>query len=405
MQRLKGRPVVTTDRRGSIVPLVAVALVVVVSGIALALDRAWIDIAQVELTTATDAAALAAARELAGDDLLRPASNVATRVAAARVSAIRIAALNTVIRQPVTLQDSDVTFGRLVFNESTDTNVFLQTELDPQSVVVTGIRERSHSNPIGLVLRGLAGQASADLARLAVATIDNRIVGVRAAEGLVVPGMPLAILGNDPAGTRLDTWQTQIGGSQGTDHYGYDKTTGSVTATPDGIREILLTGSTDGATTGADSNMCLVDFSGSYDSAHVARMFSKGWTKKDLSALPSGLNLASLPVSVAATAAIGGPEGDTLQPMLGQCRICLVYSPIAGSASSVGAGNVSITGLVAGRIMSFVRIPGQAPTIVFQPGVIVTRAAETVAETQTLADAAQSTVIGNPYIFKMTLTH
>jgi hypothetical protein len=404
MQKLTVTPFVTTNRRGSIVPLVAVALAVVMAGIAVALDRAWIDIAQVELTTATDAAALAAARELACDDLLIPGSDVAVRVAAARAAAIEVASLNTVVRQPVILQTSDVTFGQMVYDASTDTNLFLQTELVPQTVVVTGIRERSRSNPIALVLQGLAGQSTADLARLAVATIDNRVVGVRPSTGLVVPGMPLAILGSDSTGVRQDTWQTQIGASRGTDTYGYDRTTGNVTATPDGIPEILLTGSASAAT-GTTTNMCLVDFSGSYDATRVATMIAQGWTKRDLAALPSGLNLASLPISVVATSAIGGPEATALPQMIGQCRICLVYSPIAGSKAFTGTGNVAITGLIAGRIMSYVQSPGQAPTIVFQPGVIVTRAAETVAETLTLAEAAQSTLIGNPYIFKMTLSH
>jgi hypothetical protein len=77
------------------VPVVAVALLVIGAAIALALDRAWIDGAQVELTTATDAAALAAARELAGDDLLRPGIDASGRVAAARLAAMRVAALNT----------------------------------------------------------------------------------------------------------------------------------------------------------------------------------------------------------------------------------------------------------------------------------------------------------------------
>ena len=404
MQKLTVTPVVTTNRRGSIVPLVAVALAVVLAGIALALDRAWIDIAQVELTTAADAAALAAARELACDDLLIPGSDVTVRVAAARAAAIQIASLNTVLTQPLTLLESDITFGQLVYDASTDTNTFLETELVPQTVVITGIRERSRSNPIALVMQGLMGQSTADLARLAVATIDNRIVGVRPSTGLVVPGMPLAILGTDATGARQDTWQTQIGASQGTDTYSYDETTNSVTAKPDGIREILLTGSASGAT-GTTSNLCLVDFSGSYDSTRVATMITNGWTKKDLSPLPSGLTLANMPISVVATSAIGSAEATALQQLVGQCRICLVYGPVSGSAAFSGTGNVAITGLIAGRIMSFVQNAGQPPTIVFQPGVIVTRAAETVAETLTPAEAAQSTAIGNPYIFKMTLSH
>jgi hypothetical protein len=403
-KRWKDSPVVANNRRGSIAPLAAVALVVGVSGIALALDRAWIDIAQVELTTATDAAALAAARELVGDDLLRPGSDVAARVSAARAAAIEVASLNTVIRQPVTLHDSDITFGRLVYDSSSDTNVFLQTELVPRTVVVTGIRERSRSNPIALVMRGLAGRSTAELGRWSAATVDNRLVGVRAATGLVVPAMPLAILGNDPTGARFDTWQFQIGAGQGTDNFGYDATTHSVTAGPDGIREIVLTGSA-GTTTGKASNMCLVDFSGTYDSTRVYTMILHGWTKNDLAPLRSGMTLASLPISVAASSVIAGPDGEALAQMIGECRICLLYRPVAGSTAPIGKGQVSITGLVAGRIMSLVQSSAQALTIVFQPGVLVTRAAETVAEIDSPADAAQSTVTGNPYIFKMTLTH
>lgn len=392
----------STTRRGSIVPMAATALAVVMAGFAVALDRAWIDIAQVELTGAADAAALAAARELACDDLLIPTSDPATRVANARAAAIQVASLNTVLRVPLTLQESDVTFGQMVYDSSTDANIFLETELVPQTVVVTGLRERSRSNPIALLLRGFAGQSTADLARLAVATIDNRIVGVRPAKGLVVPGMPLAILGGDSTGVRQDTWQVQIGANKGTDNYGYDKATDSVTTVADGIAEMILTVSATGSGNGTTSNFCLIDFAGSYDSARVTRMISNGWTKDDLAPLPSGLSLASLPISVAATSAIGQSEGAALQQMVGQCRICLIYTPVAGSA---GAQNVSITGLVAGRILSFVQNPGQAAAIVFQPGVIVTRAAESVAENQTPAEAAESTVIANPYIYKMTLSH
>ena len=403
MQKLTVTPVVATKRRGSIVPLVGVALVVVVSGMALALDRAWVDMAQVELTKATDAAALAAARELAGDDLLIPNSDVRVRVAAARAAAIQIAGLNSVVQQSLVLQNSDITFGQMVYDASTESNTFLQTELVPRTVIVTGIRERSRMNPIALVMQGLAGQATADLARLSAATIDNRIVGVRASTGLVVPALPLAILGSDSTGVRQDTWQTQIGAGNGVDAYSYDETTNTVTATPDGIREIRLTGSAAGAGTG--SNMCLVDFSGTYDSGRVSMMITNGWTKADLAPLPSGLNLASLPVLVAATSAIETSEAAALVPLVGQCRICLVYGPMTGSTAFTGTGNVAITGLVAGRIMSFVQTAGQAPAIIFQPGVIVTRAAESVAENQTAAEAADSTVVGNPYIYKMTLSH
>ncbi len=53
--------------------------------------------------------------------------------------------------------------------------------------------------------------------------------------------------------------------------------------------------------------------------------------------------------------------------------------------------------------MSLSRDPGGVVRIVFQPGVIVTRAARTVDEVLDSASAAQSTVVRNPYIYKLTI--
>lgn len=402
-------------RRGSIAPAIVAALAVAMAAIALALDRAWIDTAQVELSRTTEAAALAAARELVSDDLLRPASHVANRVAMARQAAERVAALNTVVGQPLSLADGDITFGKYVYNQSSDSNVFLETELDPQSVVVAGHYERSRGNPVALVMRGFGGPRTADLARLSIATLDNRLIGVRAGHHLPVPALPLAILDNDPKGNQTDTWNARIVGRTGPDAFGYDETAGRVVSSPDGISEILLSGTPAGAATpGAAANMCLVDFSGQYDAAHVTKMIARGWTKSDLAPFQSEIRLARLPVPVAASFVIGDAEFAALQRLVGECRICPLFraTPAAGTSattstatvSAASTSTVSLTGLVAGRIMSLSRDAGGAVRIVFQPAVMVTRAAETVGESLDPAAAAQTTVARNPYIFKMTLS-
>jgi len=405
---------------------VAVSILVIGAAMALALDRAWIDAAQVELTVATDAAALAAARDLATDDLLRIGADTSDgRIAAARLAATQVAEMNRVAGTPLALTDADITFGQWVYSQSSGTFVFLETELDPLAVMITGIRERSRSNPVGLLMRGVTGQPAADLARRAIATLDNQIVGVRAAANLVVPGLPLAILDQDPTGNRLDTWQAQITARKGGDQAGYDTTTNTVTAAADGIPEIVLSGSaTDAATTTTKKpNFCFVDFSTSYDPQHVATMVTHGWTHGDLKPFNHELSLANMPVTLPATAAPGGSEWEALTPMAGECRVCLLYMPVAASTSTATGSStglaVSITGLVAGRILSISRNAGQPPQIVFQPGVIITRAAETAteivaqvaaqnanSETQTTSTApVSSTAALNPYIYKMTLAH
>jgi hypothetical protein len=438
MRKLPVQPVLTKTRRGSIAPAIGVSFLVLGAAIALTLDRAWIDAAQVELTVATDAAALAAARDLATDDLLRINSETTDeRMAAARVAATQIAEMNRVAGTPLVLTDADVTFGQWVYSQSSGAYVFLETDIDPRAVMITGIRERSRSNPVGLLMRGVTGQPSADLARRAIATLDNQIVGLRPTFNLVVPALPLAILDQDPTGVRLDTWQAQITARRGADSTGYDTTTNSITATADGIPEIVLTGATTNPTTTAASkpNFCLVDFSTSYDPEHVATMVAHGWTHADLKMFNHELGVANMPITVPANPAPGDSEWNALTPMVGECRICLLYMPAPATASNATSNSttnstpavngpaVVITGLVAGRIMALSNSSGLPPQIVFQPGVIITRAAETateIAAQAALQAAAQnptadtlavippppaSTAALNPYIYKMTLAH
>jgi hypothetical protein len=422
MRKLPAKSVLTSNRRGSIVPAIGLAILVLGAAMALVLDRAWIDAAQVELTTATDAAALAAARDLATDDLLRIGPDTSEeRIAAARVDATQIAEMNRVAGTPLVLNDSDITFGQWVYSQSEGTYVFLETELNPLAAMVTGIRERSRMNPVGLLMRGVTGQPAADLARRAIATLDNQIVGLRPAYNLVVPALPLAILDQDPTGARPDTWQTQITARKGADNAGYDLTTNTITAIADGIPEIVLTGIAPGASTSSSKpNFCLIDFGSSYDAQHVATMVTHGWTHADLKPLNHELGVAKMPITVPANASPGTGEWNALTPLVGECRICLLYMPVPASTSATSNGpTVTITGLVAGRILALSNNAGQAPQIVFQPGVIITRAAETAMEIAAQAAAQNSTgdsqttspppppaTAGpNPYIYKMTLAH
>ncbi|NOX56698.1 MAG: hypothetical protein GXP27_20080, partial [Planctomycetes bacterium] len=56
------------NRRGLLVPLVAMALLVATAAAALVLDALWLQAARVELQACAEAAAFAAARELVSED-------------------------------------------------------------------------------------------------------------------------------------------------------------------------------------------------------------------------------------------------------------------------------------------------------------------------------------------------
>ncbi|MCA9017721.1 MAG: hypothetical protein KDA77_20525, partial [Planctomycetaceae bacterium] len=55
-------------RRGVITPLAAMVLLAVMAGIALIVNRLWLDAATLEVTTCVETAVLAAGHELASDE-------------------------------------------------------------------------------------------------------------------------------------------------------------------------------------------------------------------------------------------------------------------------------------------------------------------------------------------------
>ncbi len=116
---LTGTQVRKSRRRGFTTPAVAIALLVVMAGLALVLDRLWLDTADLELTTAAEAAALAAASELANDDLLKLNAVPELRFERARAAAAWIASQNLVAGSPVVLNtdpEGYIRLGRLLLD-------------------------------------------------------------------------------------------------------------------------------------------------------------------------------------------------------------------------------------------------------------------------------------------------
>lgn len=427
-------------RRGSIVPAIAISLLLIMGGIALVLDRIWIDAAQVELLAAAEAAALAGARQLADDDLLRTAPSTQRRLDAVRTVAANIAAQNLVAGQPLQLQaESDVKIGRIAVSAATGQAMFLETSRHPNTVVVFARQLRSRGNPVALLMRQVTQQPAADLAVSAEAGLDDRIVGVRPAEGFAVPALPLAILATDPAGKRKDTWQEQIVKRSGRDEFGYDASRGQVTAGPDGIPEITLR-SEDRSDRSSPPNLKLVDLGTDLRDAGLVEQILQGWSATDLERfggevllsqqVPSGESAPptanagdgaaqTLPpfpkggpeggpqqaLSLGATSWLGQPTLGALRSVQGECRICLLYVDEPAAAGRPVGTRVQCVALVAGRIMDVVCESRAAPQLVFQPGIIVTRAAVVAAGAGPAVGADPSNLLSAPhYIYKLGLT-
>ena len=378
-------------------------------GLALILDRLWLDAADLELTTAVESAALAAARGLASDDLLRPNADPAERLQAAREAAAWVASQNLVAGDPVTINSDsqgDVRLGRLVLDEHEKQVRFEESNKNPTTVVVTAQRTRGTSNPVGLFVSCLTGIPFGDVVSRVEATIDNRIVGVRPFEGTPVPALPLAIWLKDPAQQRHDTWEQQIEGRRGADAFGYDATSGEVYRGSDGIPEIVLRSQGRDRNSGG-SNVFVLDIGTGLQDQGVARQFASGWTADDLADLDGELRVSpNSPEKFMAASQLTHGDREALDNLIGEPRICLLYS----DARPNGSGSllqVTCVRLVAIRVLT-VRDNGNGSCeLTAQPCVFATRTA--LLDDQTpyhtgLADEA-STGYANPYIYKLQLTH
>ena len=163
------------------------SLLVIVGGVAIALDRLWLDSAQTELEAAVEAAALRGGQLLASDDLLRLDSDIESRLEHARREAGRIAGENLLAGKPVELDlspEGDIRFGRLVRRERTREDVFIETTDRPTSVVVRGLHSRSRNNPVATFLNSVSDNEGADVSALSAAipgrSASSRILGLRA---------------------------------------------------------------------------------------------------------------------------------------------------------------------------------------------------------------------------------
>jgi hypothetical protein len=386
-----------------LIPAVAAALLVVGAAMALVLDRLWIDTSAIELRAAAEAAALAGAARLADDDCLRTHVDVQALHQAVRDRAADVALQNFAAGSPVVIDRGpgvDVLVGRLV--RDTDGRLaFLESD-DANAVAVLTQRTRSRSNPVALFLNELSGQATADVVVSAEATVDNRVLGVQPIDGAAVPMLPLAILEVDPAGVRTDTWVVQIEQRGGVDQWSYDAATSLVLMQPDGVPEITLRSAPARADAQqqAQSNVRCVDLGNRLGDRALARQIQNGIATVDLAAWGGSLRFDQGPVVLDSTSVVTGGPQVALEQSIGRPRICLLFAQPRSSDLTTEAP-VTVTRLVAGRVM-FVDSGSEGDVqVVFQPCVLTTRTAILPDAVFAVDAAAEFT---NPYIYKLHLT-
>ncbi|QDV49186.1 hypothetical protein [Gimesia fumaroli] len=402
-------------RRGVITPLAAMVLLAVMVGIALIVNRLWLDAATLEVTTCVETAVLAAGHELAADELLKEKPDYQMLMQRAETSANRALKLNTVAGQRIGIEltkDDNLLFGKIVPVAETGERRFLQTDHEPLSVQIKTDHTSRINNPVAELMSEVTRTNLGTPGTQIEASLDNHVVGIRPFENVAVPAFPLAILKDDPTGKHTETWELQIVQKKGNDEYQFDPKTGKVTRGSDGIPEIKLTGKPRRGDI-SDANMQILDFSSEFHSEAVVRQILTGLTKKDLKQFHGELLFEAQLVQLKCSPNIENEEQDAFQDMLGQCRICFLYTKVKATPKSYN-GTADCSNIVAGRIMAIQRLENQACEMILQPGVITSRAVvlakpepvdnenESASNTESSADDKKQPI--NKYIYKLYLT-
>ena len=396
-------------RRGVITPLAAIVLLAVMVGIALIVNRLWLDAATLEVTTCIETAVLAAGHELASDELLKEKPDYNKLMQRAEESANRALKLNTVAGQRIGIQltkGDNLLFGKTVPVAETGERRFLQTDHEPLSVQIKIDHASRLNNPVAELLSEVTRTNLGTPGTQIEASINNQVIGIRPFENVAVPAFPLAILKDDPTGKHTETWELQIVQKKGNDEYQFDPKTGKVSRGSDGIPEIQLTGKPRRGEI-ADANMQILDFGSEFNSETVVQQILSGLTKKNLKQFHGELVFNSQPVEIKCNPNIENDEQDAFKDMLGQCRICFLYDKVDAMPRSYN-GIADCTQLVAGRIMAVKQLENQACELILQPGVITSRAVVLAKPKPINNENASASNIKeqsiNKYIYKLYLT-
>ena len=428
-------------RQGFTTPAAAVGLIVLMFGLALIVDRIWLETAKLELMIAAESAGLAACKELATDGLLIANNSTDLRINNALQMAESIASQNYVGGMPVTLNinsDGDVAFGNLV--QQTQGIQFVESNDNPTTVVVTAQRTRSNNNPVAMFLSGIVGIPYADVAVRVEATVNNDVTGLRPISGTPIPALPIAIWEVDPTGSRTDTWDASVGSATGTDQYSFDTETHTVISGSDGIPELVLHSLGNGNST-TTSNVQLLDLGTGLSDSGITQQFQVGVCVTDLQNLGGQILIGQgATASFNSSYQFSAAQVDALQQMLGQTRICLLYSTATSTTTttqSASTGSTAVcTAVVAIRIMAVSSQSDGSCDVTVQPTVMTSRTVMLSTESvppptstdsltnefstnvadQLVNDAATSiannsssttttTAIPNPYVYKLRITH
>jgi Flp pilus assembly protein TadG len=226
-------------RRGTVVPTLAVFLVVLVAMLAFSVDLGRVALCRAQLQNAADSAALAGASALGTDNQIVPYQSgiQASDIASARALAQQFAQANgydvNATTSVVLDRNNDVGTGILSYPYSLSSAYATSGTTAFNSVTVGTHIDSTHGGNLNFFFAPVLRQFFTQVGATATATVQLfPVASVKPVYGSSSPFLPITMSYSD--------WQKMVNNQTGVDDYGYNASTGQVTSGSDGLQEQQL---------------------------------------------------------------------------------------------------------------------------------------------------------------------
>jgi hypothetical protein len=359
--------------------MAAILLTAFMAFVALAVDLGVIAIAHAQLQTVADAAALAGARQLAGDWRLTTnsttlATGMTAAMTAARAKAIAIGQANSVLNHAAQINDNptnspsgDVVIGYIDESNTSSTLSTAAAQTTFNSVQVTATRSSDHVGVVPAFFSRVLGFSGSMISVQSTATVGiSQIQGVNSSLGVNGNILPIAMFQ-----ARYNAMIASSGSST-TDQYAFNSSTynppsnNGVTSGSDGVYEsVLYPAASDPST---ESDWGTVSFDGTKNGGGAAALNSE---------LLSGMSPADMQInfptgSVQSSWFYAKPGMDSsmstnLTSLIGKAVEILIYSGDNGVKNGANL-QYDVVGLATVRIVA-VNFQGSNKYVIVQPAI------------------------------------
>lgn len=309
------------QRRGSILVLSVMCMVLLFAILAFAVDLGYLSMVRTQLQRTADASALAATQSLMDGVIAYNRTNYSSAVSGARNTAAQYAQMNKVLKSQPALAESDVTVGYLSNPSDPHEPLNASGARGYNAVQVRVQRTTNQNGAVPLFFARVLGIDQKGSQAMATAAFLDNVSGFKApSDGSNLEMLPFAL--------DEKTWDALMAG-QGNDNWTFDPTANQeVSHGADGIKETNLYP----ASTDSPGNCGTIDIGNTNNStSEISRQIENGISPQDLIQIGGKL---TLPANLNGDTGISAGLKDNLTHIKGQPRILPLYSIVVNPGNT-----------------------------------------------------------------------